>query len=293
MYTYEVFKEKLFKYLQEHAQKDVKLEKRFKNNQREYDVIAVAVDNERTSLFGVEELYETFSISDGRFKDFAELILEAVLEVNTDKNFHKIKAWESCRDKICFFVINHLWNEKRLEELPHRDCMNLALAYRIQLDKKSTCMVTSDVMKLWGISEDILYEQALENLKTEEFVVKNLLETIKELKPCCVNDLDLKDKKLMVMYCVTNKQRLFGARALMRTDIWSRLAAMFGSNLVICPSSVHELIVFPVEDDINFAKTAQMVQDINQEAVNKEDRLADCIYYYDKDNKEMREYGVG
>ena len=57
---------------------------------------------------------------------------------------------------------------------------------------------------------------------------------------------------------------------------------MMGKDLVILPSSIHEVLLIPYEEALSFEELSSMVSHINRSEVPVEDRLSDQVYLYSK-----------
>ena len=72
---------------------------------------------------------------------------------------------------------------------------------------------------------------------------------------------------------------------MLREPLLKEFTQKFDSDLIIIPSSVHELLLVPVYDlsdaDISFAN--EMVRTVNQEHLNPMEILSDHVYLYRKD----------
>lgn len=57
---------------------------------------------------------------------------------------------------------------------------------------------------------------------------------------------------------------------------------MLEKDLVILPSSIHEVLLIPYEDHICFEELTDTVSHINRAEVPVEDRLSDQVYLYSR-----------
>ena len=57
---------------------------------------------------------------------------------------------------------------------------------------------------------------------------------------------------------------------------------MVKADLVILPSSIHEVLLIPYEPNISFQELTNMVSHINRAEVPIEDRLSDQVYLYSR-----------
>lgn len=89
----------------------------------------------------------------------------------------------------------------------------------------------------------------------------------------------------MGAYIVTDKSRINGAAVIMYATTLNKLKEMGIKEFYLLPSSIHEVIIFPCESNVdNDRKLTAMVREINDETVKNADKLSDTILYYDGEN---------
>lgn len=81
------------------------------------------------------------------------------------------------------------------------------------------------------------------------------------------------------MYVGTNPERILGASILMYETYLEDLAAQIEDDLCIAPSSIHEVLIFPLSL-IHPAKIIEAVRDVNQTVVLPQEKLSDSAYIY-------------
>lgn len=81
------------------------------------------------------------------------------------------------------------------------------------------------------------------------------------------------------MYVGTNPERTLGASILMYETYLEELAAQIEDDLCIAPSSIHEVLIFPLSL-IHPAKIIEAVRDVNQTVVLPQEKLSDSVYIY-------------
>ena len=91
------------------------------------------------------------------------------------------------------------------------------------------------------------------------------------------------------MYIFSTKNRIHGARAMLRVDMLKTFANEKGCNLFILPSSVHEVLLICDEKGICAAGLKEIVMSINgdSEVIEAEEVLSDSVYYYDRGKGEV------
>ncbi len=84
------------------------------------------------------------------------------------------------------------------------------------------------------------------------------------------------------MDIVTNRDKMFGASALLFTDIFEDYCKQKGvQKIYILPSSIHELILLPDDDCFNPSVLTSLVRKVNANEVQEADILSDHAYIYD------------
>ncbi len=281
---YTEFKEVLKKLVQEKSGTDMKVEivQIMKNNQTRSENLTYIDPN--YNLFPsiqLKELYQEYQVYG---MDWC--VEEAVSVLGNMKKIHEdqlIGSWESAKERIIVELVKESWNQKLLEEIPYKPFLDLAVIYRIKMwECKSGDVVhtvTNKMMGHWDITEEELYEAALANLQKEEFEIMGWQQAVQDM----IEELiDVKEESEFHewMYIFTNRSRIKGATAMLRTDLLDRFAKAQESDLIILPSSVHEVLLLPAMDDEDVAELRRTVQDINEKKVKEEEWLSDEVYYF-------------
>ena len=80
----------------------------------------------------------------------------------------------------------------------------------------------------------------------------------------------------------------YGAGVMLdRGAIWNA-SRMLGGDMLILPSSIHELIAFPCVPGTCYADFKGMVAEVNDKVVRPEERLTGSVYLYDSKADEIR-----
>ena len=281
---YTEFKEGLKNLVQEKSDSDMKVEivQIIKNNQTKSENLTYIDPN--YNLFPsiqLKELYQKYQEYGMDWcVDMAVSILKNVKRIDEDQ---LMESWESAKGRIVVELIKESWNHELLEEIPYKAFLDLAVIYRIKMwECKSGDVVhtvTNEMMERWNITEEELYEAALVNLQKEEFEIIGLHQVLKDMTEEHI-DVEQKDEFHGWAYVFTNRSRIKGAAAMLRTDLLNRFAEAHGSDLFILPSSVHEVILLPAKEDENTAELRRIVRETNEEIVNEEEWLSDEVYYF-------------
>ena len=89
------------------------------------------------------------------------------------------------------------------------------------------------------------------------------------------------------MYVLSNEQNYFGASVLYYPGALKEISKRFQSDLIILPSSIHEVIVLPVNGKEQFDEMNEMIKEINKDQVADEEVLSDHLYYYNRSTEKL------
>lgn len=197
--------------------------------------------------------------------------------------------FDKIKDKIAFKLINTRRNTKLLNDIPHRDFLNLSVVYYIDLEDaatgegcKATLMIQDRFLKQWDISEETLYEVAVSNMQ------RNLPDKIMTMKEILEERFNHMTDMDIGMYVLSNISNMYGASAMLYGSGIKQLSKDLNRNLYILPSSVHELIILPQDENTDAASLLEIVSQVNEFEVSDEEILADSVYLYDRDSDSVR-----
>ena len=200
------------------------------------------------------------------------------------------------RERIVFRLIHYGKNRELLETIPHIPYLDLAIIFYVLLpgandSSAATVLIRNEHLKPWKIRTSELLELAMTN--TPRLLEKDLIEMddmIREVFPSPETETYLKEKEeahTPPLYILTNRQRLFGSCCLLYRDLLEDFAEKCGSDLFVLPSSVHEVLLMPVNDQFTKDVLSQMVHQVNQTHVSREEFLSDHAYYYSLKEKKL------
>lgn len=211
-------------------------------------------------------------------------------------------AYDRVKDNITLKLVNRKANRQLLRELPHKDIEDLSITYQIFLPEfhdegSASAKVTNQLMDSWEIDMETLHQTAVENsLRLEPPVFKSMTAAMGEIimEDESVGDL-FKDREIFLqaapdmMYILTNRDKLYGASALVYPQVLEQISEVFPEGFYILPSSVHEVLIMPKTGVAPPQELGKMVREVNQKEVSKEEVLSDRVYEYDKDAKEFHQ----
>ena len=87
---------------------------------------------------------------------------------------------------------------------------------------------------------------------------------------------------------LTNQLKIFGAAEMLNIPWLSQYAEQRQCDLFILPSSVHEVLLHEVTGKISAAELKRSVVEINRDVLLPQERLSDCVYYFDRRARRIR-----
>ena len=195
--------------------------------------------------------------------------------------------YETVRSRIIFKLINTEKNRELLRDVPYIPFHDLSIVFQCLVSEErfgnASILIHNVHLQLWKVNARELYECALENtplLQGYELADMNtVLEEMKALGG--IDDEEIEDMQQEVpMYVLSNKSRINGASCILYKDILKDFAMVVDKDLYVLPSSIHEVILLPSDGTQKSEQLKEMVREINQSQVEKEEVLSDSVYYY-------------
>lgn len=199
------------------------------------------------------------------------------------------------KNRLIVSLINAEKNADFLKDKPHRMLEDLAIVYKVLINKnengRGTITVTNDHMKYWGLTEEQLYETAIRNSNAFEppFIDDMDRVAAEMLKERGMVEEDIEELQAgdhPKMYIISNNSKVNGASVIVYSDVLQQVAEMMGSDLYILPSSIHEVLAVSVEDR-EVEELEEMVRSVNQTDVLPAEVLSDNVYKYDAESRTL------
>ena len=227
---------------------------------------------------GYERYTQGVDLSDiaDRFVESINTAIDGIQEIPSADEF-------LCKEKVYGEVMNRDSNEEYLSDKPHRDLIgDITLIYRLLVSKDNqgvaSVAITNDLAETLGVTEEELFDLAVTQTK-ELFppMIQNLADMFAQMGVPIPGD----EAPLLIL---TNTDCQKGAHVLLYPELFKDLSE---GDLIIMPSSVHEVLALPVEDGVTPEDAASMVNDINGGVVDVRDRLSNSVFIYRKETGEI------
>ena len=267
----------------------------FRNSMKPNGVILESVILEKTGRALSPSVYLKHYFEDYENGRSAEEIAREILSLEDSSPGRLLLSpedfldYEKMKEYLIFRLVRRDWNEELLKKAPHLDFMDLSVLFYLLLEEPdfpdAAVLVSRKHLKCWNISTEELYEAALINtpkrLPWECVPMETILSRI---DPLCTPPFS--PVRIQVL---TNSRRSQGAACLLYPGVLKEISDRLESNLIIIPSSVHELLLLPEEESGDLDVLNQIISQINQEELPLTDWLSDHYYYYDRQEERLLE----
>ena len=275
--SYEEFKEYFREQLKNTLGECIEIQEQkcLKNNDLQVEMLTCKEEGKNlTPRIRTREFYDLYC------QQGMETAVEVATEILGDRrkvDIHKvIEPWNVMKSRVNVEVINYEWNQERLkkEKIIYEKILDLAVVFTVNLreDEDLKMTITSGLLEQWKITRDELMSVAYENFAKAGYAIISYEDVMEQLFGLRI------ESELCVLL---NRSRLRGASGMLRIDLLQDLADKKESDLLILPSSVNEVLLLAEEDNIlDMDSVKKMVEDINRDYVDEEERLSDNIYTY-------------
>ena len=230
----------------------------------------------------LDEYYERYRLGENIESLSQELLLQrAEAPLPPEWDYRAILNFEEIREQVVFRLVNRQKNEKLLQSVPYLPVFDLAILFYVMVSDENaeecSILIRNSHMDLWKISIATLYETARKNTPLlQPYMFQPLSEYIQVLK--CHDFFE------SPIWILTNIQGLYGASAVLYPKMPKRIYEKLGQSYFLLPSSIHEFLVVPESSVIYPDKLRDIVCEVNETHMEKEEVLGDSIYHFDGKN---------
>lgn len=270
---------------------EIKVIRVTKNN--DVELTGIAITRQEDSIFPtiyLEGLYEEFK-EGARLGALVEKIIncheEQSMALELDLDF--FRDYDRVKDRIFYKLVSFEKNKKFLRDAPHLRWNDLAVVFYYALEeelvKGGSIAIKREQMLMWKQNAESLYRLAGRNTRRG---MPELLVSMRDLV-MEMTGVWIRKEGTIPMYVLTNQEKRFGAAAMLYSERIGELAERFGSDLLILPSSVHEVLLLPDDHRLEYSFYRQMVEEVNRTQVEPEEVLSYGLYRYCRKNSKIEE----
>lgn len=252
-------------------------------------------DSNVASCIYMEDFYSGYEKGDRSIGDIAGDILR-LHERNRavpDFDISDFTDYSHASAKLRGRLVNTEKNTELLESVPHREFLDLSLTYHVDVfcpDNKQgagSIRVQNEHLLLWGVTENDLYDQVMENMETSDKAsivsMADIFADIFQTFP------EGAQQEAVPMYILTNHWKQNGAVQLLNKKALEEAAGLFGTDFFILPSSIHETILLPMGNAGHIPEElAQMVHEVNDTVLSEGEFLSSHVYRYSTETGQIQ-----
>ncbi len=277
-----------------HGEKELRVQSIPKNNGIMLTGLAIIKNGETVSpVIYLEDYFERYEEGIGM-----EMIVNEIYDMfntfeNPDFPVDMLKDFKSLKDKVFYRLINYEKNREVLKTMPYVSYLDLAITFHVMVEQNESGQFMAQIenkhMEFWGTNVKGLYALAEENtpklfpsnLKTMSDIMKEIVrehmgnQYTREL----IEDV-ISAQKTNPLYVLNNNSGVYGASAILYKNVLKNFADSLKKDLVILPSSIHEVLLMPYEKRMDTKSLKEMVSAINRQEVLESDVLSDNVYVY-------------
>lgn len=211
---------------------------------------------------------------------------------------NNINDFEKVKNNLFIRVVNLEKNQDIINTCPYASFGDLMVYFILIIDDKvdgvATVKVNNDIMNNWGITLPEIMEIAIKNMSKSPAQVIPINVMLNNMLK--MNNMTMKDAygvdelpNDIPLYVVTNNYKNHGCAYIAHKDTLLAVSKQIGSKgFYIIPSSIHEIIVVPLEKSEEQKNTLlEMVKDVNATQVSESEFLSDNVYYFDANTEEL------
>ena len=219
-------------------------------------------------------------------------------------NIDDFTNFKNAKESIYLILVNNTTND--LSDKPHRELVgeySILYRYNVPVPESAgyaSILVNNQHVKTWGVEEEDLYQAAIANAsKITPIVVEDMEHTMSSLLGFPIIEDESYDNSLehgtwrtnlsldTPMYVITNTKRYYGAAAMAVPGVLQEIADVFGCNLFIIPSSIHEAIIIPDTGMADPYDLSIMIREVNDKEVKPEEVLGYTLMRFDREQGKL------
>ncbi|MCI8268628.1 MAG: hypothetical protein HFG55_03000 [Lachnospiraceae bacterium] len=213
-----------------------------------------------------------------------------------------LNNFENVKSRIMMRLIHTDSNLELLEEVPYIPYLDLSIVFYLFLERSSsgqmTTLIHNEFLSHWQVDAQELLHLALRNTPAEyPPELRSMSEVMKDIARQNMGDdydeeylsqLLEDDEHFSPLYVLSNHAGIYGACCMLYHNTLKNFADNLEKDLIIIPSSIHEVLLTPDNGEMSYDYLNSMVTSINHSEVPAEDQLSDHIYLYTRADDRIR-----
>lgn len=277
-----------------------------KNNSKKYDCIYIMPDNENISpAIYVDTYYKEYQMG----RDLESVVIKIIDFYFSSKadgsnrlyNLSDIDNYDKVKERIVARMVNRDMNEEMLLTCPHKEILDFAITFHYLVpnsekshENEASVRINDEIFNLWNVDFEEFANRAFENtirLEPPTFTpMAKVLDRIASKLKFVRNEVEKEIRYKCDAFVLSNNSGFYGSTAMLYNGLLREIASAFDDNLLLLPSSVHEMLVVRFEDKSVLPQYLKMVEQVNDTQLEVTDLLSYNIYVYDKNEDKIKIY---
>ena len=230
----------------------------------------------------LQSFYQSYQ-SDTSMETVLSMIAQEITDICEGGIYAQLqeKPYDWIKEHLLVEVCNMEMNRSQLLQMPHEIREDLALRYSLCTNNNESrylTRITNAHLDQWGITQDTLRRDAWDNMKkTFPPIVRSMSEVLMEMTEEESDEMVTVDMGENILHVLTNADKYYGASYMFDKEMMSNIAERFENDLIILPSSVHEVLLLPMQNAINIGELISMVIEVNYSQVQPEEVLSNSV----------------
>lgn len=210
-------------------------------------------------------------------EEIADDIEKIAKENELDIDLTRVMDWEEGK-KHCRVVARPVTDDGAVT-MPFLD---IELYVQIMFSDTHSTKVNEAVLEKYGITREQLFADAN---SAQVYTIETLVEKMKKMSEVVGDDFpDMGFDECPLLY-VGNKEGHHGAGAIFNQGTWELICDVLGKDIYILPSSIHELIAVPADEDVEPKMLRALVEEVNGTELSEEEFLSNSVYIYRREER--------
>lgn len=205
-----------------------------------------------------------------------------------DFDVDQLLNWDFAKSHVIKRLVNFDMNKELLKDAPYTQIEDLAVVYQISVsdifgsEDFATIAVHNRFLNEWNVTTEELDKAAVENTRS---LLKPRLISLQEIYSTITGE-ELPFLREMGVYMLSNQYRINAAVHILDEKVMDEVKETFGKDvLYVIPSSVHDMLIMPYDEDFAFEDLEEMIREVNETQLLDSEILSDRAYILDAAEK--------
>lgn len=137
--------------------------------------------------------------------------------------------------------------------------------------------LNSECVRDYEITPQELIESARKNMEDDPVEIQDMAQYVQDIM-----GIPADNKTGQVFTVLRTESGKYGARAIFDPELLDRVAEMYGGDIYVVPSSIHEIIAFKKDSDMEATALAKIILQVNETEVDTGDFLSNTPYVFER-----------